>query len=177
MASMRLKQKWHAIIATAGMASFRMTGRSGPTVSEPGVPATLVMAPEATGAPGRGSTRRANRAAVSRLVVVQRAVRAVHQDLERCPVPRMHRDADADRERRLLAIARHPVRDPAGDVPRGRVAGLGQHERELVAAEPSGSVDAAAGAEQIGRASCRERVESAGGARAFKRRGGTKVDV
>src|SRR2546430_13646798 len=56
MASMRLKQKWHAIIATAGAASFRMTGRSGPTVSAPGVRVVLIMAPEATGAPARGST-------------------------------------------------------------------------------------------------------------------------
>src|SRR5438046_10530242 len=40
--SMRLKEKWHAIIATAGAASRRITGRSGPTVSEPGVRATVV---------------------------------------------------------------------------------------------------------------------------------------
>src|SRR3989442_6497 len=44
MASMRLKQKWHAIIATAGAASFRMTGWSGPTVSAPGVRVVLAMA-------------------------------------------------------------------------------------------------------------------------------------
>src|SRR5947208_15904831 len=40
--SMRLKEKWHAIIATAGAASRRITGRSGPTVSEPGGRATVV---------------------------------------------------------------------------------------------------------------------------------------
>src|SRR2546427_3371733 len=31
----RLKEKWHAIIATAGAASRKTTGRSGPVVSEP----------------------------------------------------------------------------------------------------------------------------------------------
>src|SRR5205807_2154679 len=46
--SIRLKQKWQAIIATAGAASCRMTGRSGPTVSDPGTRVALVMAPEAT---------------------------------------------------------------------------------------------------------------------------------
>src|SRR5205807_362988 len=56
--SIRLKQKWQAIIATAGAASCRMTGRSGPTVSDPGARVTLVMAPQATGAWRRGSTRR-----------------------------------------------------------------------------------------------------------------------
>src|SRR6184192_3797358 len=40
--SMRLKEKWHAIIATAGAASRRITGRSGPTVSEPCGRATVV---------------------------------------------------------------------------------------------------------------------------------------
>src|SRR5882762_9936975 len=35
MLSIRLKEKWHAIIATAGAASPRTTGRSGPVVSEP----------------------------------------------------------------------------------------------------------------------------------------------
>src|SRR2546428_10547663 len=39
---MRLREKWPAIIATAGAASRRITGRSGPTVSEPGVRATVV---------------------------------------------------------------------------------------------------------------------------------------
>src|SRR5437879_3609540 len=35
MLSIRLKEKWHAIIATAGAASRNTTGRSGPVVSEP----------------------------------------------------------------------------------------------------------------------------------------------
>src|SRR2546428_9611994 len=35
MLSIRLKEKWHAIIATAGAASRRTIGRSGPVVSEP----------------------------------------------------------------------------------------------------------------------------------------------
>ena len=35
MLSMRLKEKWHAIMATAGAASRNTTGRSGPVVSEP----------------------------------------------------------------------------------------------------------------------------------------------
>src|SRR5205823_1929864 len=54
--SIRLKQKWQAIIATAGAASCRMTGRSGPTVSDPGTRMALVMAPQTTGARRRGST-------------------------------------------------------------------------------------------------------------------------
>src|SRR5438876_11964441 len=57
IASMRLKQKWHAIIATAGTARRRMTGRSGPRVSEPAGRATVVMEAEATEAGGGGSTR------------------------------------------------------------------------------------------------------------------------
>src|SRR5216117_1197268 len=57
IASMRLKQKWHAIIATAGTARRRMTGRSGPTVSEPAGRATVAMEAEARGAEGGGSTR------------------------------------------------------------------------------------------------------------------------
>src|SRR3989442_1008026 len=101
MASMRLKQKWHAIIATAGAASFRMTGRSGPTVSAPGVRVVLVMAPEATGAPGRGSTSGFfSPVATAGLGVVQRAIRRVHERLERRPVARMHGHADAHGERR-----------------------------------------------------------------------------
>src|SRR5437870_9983457 len=77
MVSMRLKQKWHAIIATAGAASFRMTGRSGPTVSAPGVRVVLIMAPEATGAPARGSTSGFfDPVATACLAVVQRAVRS-----------------------------------------------------------------------------------------------------
>src|SRR2546425_4743667 len=35
MLSIRLKEKWHAIIATAGAASRKTTDRSGPVVSEP----------------------------------------------------------------------------------------------------------------------------------------------
>src|SRR5262245_35814329 len=35
MLSMRLKEKWHAIIATAGAARRSTTGRSGPVVSAP----------------------------------------------------------------------------------------------------------------------------------------------
>src|SRR5213592_5129507 len=35
MLSIRLKEKWHAIIATAGAASRKTTGRSGPVVSDP----------------------------------------------------------------------------------------------------------------------------------------------
>src|SRR2546422_3692656 len=35
MLSIRLKEKWHAIIATAGAASRKTTGRSGPAVSAP----------------------------------------------------------------------------------------------------------------------------------------------
>src|SRR5712671_7627758 len=35
MLSIRLKEKWHAIIATAGAASRRTTGRSAPVVSDP----------------------------------------------------------------------------------------------------------------------------------------------
>src|SRR3989454_1986808 len=109
MASMRLKQKGHAIIATAGAASLRMTGRSGPTVSAPGVRVVLVMAPEATGAPGRGSTSGFFCPAVAAcLGVVQRAVRGVEERLERRPVARVHGDADAHRERRPLAVPRHP---------------------------------------------------------------------
>src|SRR5437879_10742149 len=42
MLSIRLKQKWHAIIATAGAARRRMTGRSGPTVSVPAGRARVV---------------------------------------------------------------------------------------------------------------------------------------
>src|SRR2546421_10451815 len=56
--TLRVKQKWQAILATAGAASCRMTGRSGPTVSDLGAWVTLVMAPQATGAWRRGSTRR-----------------------------------------------------------------------------------------------------------------------
>src|SRR5438132_13287956 len=142
MASMRLKQKWHAIIATAGAASFRMTGRSGPMVRAPGVRVVLVMAPEATGAPGRGSTHGFFcPAAPACLTVVQRAVRGVQERLERRPVARMHGDADAHRERRLLAVPRHPVGDAPGHVPRRRIPRLGQHQRELVPAEARGGVD------------------------------------
>src|SRR5690349_22526393 len=91
--SMRLNEKWQAIIATAGAASFRMTGRRGPTVSEPGVRATLVMAPEATGAPGRGSTRRVLRARLAtRLRLVQRAIGRVHQRFECRAVARVYGD-------------------------------------------------------------------------------------
>src|SRR3989442_8445845 len=57
MLSIRLKQKWHAIIATAGAARRRMTGRSGPTVRVPGGRARVVMGAEGTGAGGGGSTR------------------------------------------------------------------------------------------------------------------------
>src|SRR2546425_8958207 len=35
MLSIRLKEKWHAIIATAGAASRKTMGRSGPVVSAP----------------------------------------------------------------------------------------------------------------------------------------------
>src|SRR5438094_9365558 len=99
MASMRLKQKWHAIIATAGAASFRMTGRSGPTVSAPGVRVVLIMAPEATGAPARGSTSGlVDPVATACLAVVQRAVRGIQQRLERRPVARQRCHDDAQRE-------------------------------------------------------------------------------
>src|SRR6185295_11248456 len=37
MLSMRLNEKWHAIIATAGAASRNTMGRSGPIVSAPGL--------------------------------------------------------------------------------------------------------------------------------------------
>jgi len=36
MLSIRLKEKWHAIIATAGAARLTTARRSGPTVSRPG---------------------------------------------------------------------------------------------------------------------------------------------
>src|SRR5207247_6407012 len=101
MASMRLKQKWHAILATAGAARFRMPGRSGPTVSAPGVRVVLIMAPEATGAPARGSTSGFfDPVATACLAVVQRAVRGIQERLERDPVARMHGHADAHGERR-----------------------------------------------------------------------------
>src|SRR6266513_4084129 len=149
MASMRLKQKWHAIIATAGAASFRMTGRSGPTVRAPGVRVVLVMAPEATGAPGRGSTSRFfYPAATAGFGVVQRTVRGIQERLERRPVARMHGDPDAHGERRLFAVPRHAVGDAPGHVPRRRVPGLGQDQRELVPAEPRSRVDPPAGTEQ-----------------------------
>src|SRR2546422_11291097 len=116
MASMRLKQKWHAIMATAGAASFRMTGRSGPTVSEPGVRATLVMAPEATGAPGRGSTSGAVRAAaMACLALVEGAVRRIQQGFERRTVARVHGHADAHGQGRLLAVPRHAFGHAPGD--------------------------------------------------------------
>src|SRR5947207_1978383 len=35
MLSIKLKEKWHAIIATAGAASRKTTGRRGPVVSDP----------------------------------------------------------------------------------------------------------------------------------------------
>src|SRR5256885_11528614 len=54
IASMRLKQKWHAIIATAGAASRRITGRSGPTVSAPADRAVVVTTP---GPPDRETAR------------------------------------------------------------------------------------------------------------------------
>src|SRR5256712_7249208 len=112
MASMRLKQKWHAIIATAGAASFRMTGRSGPTVSAPGVRVVLVMAPEATGGPGRGSTSGFFcPGAAACLAVVQRAVRGVQERLERRPVARMHAHPDSHGERRLCADPPPSARD------------------------------------------------------------------
>src|SRR6266480_1611062 len=121
MASMRLKQKWHAIIATAGAASFRMTGRSAP-----GVRVVLIMAPEATGAPAWGSTSGFFApAATACLAVVQRAVRGVQEPLERGPVARMHGHADAHGERRLLAVPRHQVGDAPGHVPRRRIPRLG----------------------------------------------------
>src|SRR5207244_1082622 len=134
-------------MATAGAASFRMTGRSGPTVREAGVPATLVMAPEATGAPGRVSTSGSRRAAVSGFVVVQRVIGGVHQRLERGPVAWMNGDADADGEGRLLAVPRHPLGHPPRHVPCRGVARLGRHQGELVPAEAGGGGDAAAGAE------------------------------
>src|SRR5256884_6084988 len=141
MASMRLKQKWHAIIAPAGAASFRMTGRSGPTVSAPGVRVVLIMAPEATGAPAWGSTSGFFApAATACLAVVQRAVRGVQEPLERGPVARMHGHADAHGERRLLAVPRHPGGDAPGHVPRPRIPRLGQHQRALVPAEARGGV-------------------------------------
>src|SRR5437762_11644822 len=105
MASMRLKQKWHAIIATAGAARFRMTGRSGPTVSAPGVRLVLAMAPEATGAPGRGPTSGFfSPGAAARLGVVQGAVRGVQERLERRPAARMHGHPAAHRQRRLPPV-------------------------------------------------------------------------
>src|SRR2546426_5008456 len=119
MASMRLKQKWHAIIATAGAASFRMTGRSGPTVSAPGVRVVLVMAPEATGGPGRGSTSGFFcPGAAACLAVVQRAVRGVQERLERRPVARMHGHPDAHGERRLRPVP--PPPGPAAPGPPAR---------------------------------------------------------
>src|SRR5881396_1882949 len=149
MASMRLKQKWHAIIATAGAASFRMTGRSGPTVSAPGVRVVLIMAPEATGAPARGSTSWFfDPVATACLAVVQRAVCGIQERLERRPVARMHGHADAHGERRLLTVPRHAVGNAPGHVPRRRVPGLGQDQRELVSTEPRSRVDPPAGAEQ-----------------------------
>src|SRR3989475_6716541 len=135
MASMRLKQKWHAIIATAGAASFRMTGRSGPTVSAPGVRVVLIMAPEATGAPAWGSTSGFFApAATACLAVVQRAVRGVQEPLERGPVARMHGHADAHGERRLLAVPRPPAGDAPGHLPCSRIPPLGQHPAELAPA-------------------------------------------
>src|SRR5207245_9282741 len=124
MASMRLKQKWHAIIATAGAASFRMTGRSGPTVSAPGVRVVLIMAPEATGAPARGSTSGFfDPVATACLAVVQRAIRGIQERLERGAVARMHGHADAHGERRVDSFPRHPVGAPAGQTARARLPG------------------------------------------------------
>src|SRR5437660_9906355 len=118
MASMRLKQKWHAIIATAGAASFRMTGRSGPTVSAPGVRVVLIMAPEATGAPARGSTSGFfDPVATACLAVVQRAILGIQDRLELGPVARMHGHTDAHGERRLLAVPRHPAGAAPGLAP------------------------------------------------------------
>src|SRR5213592_2174630 len=55
MLSIRLKQKWHAIIATAGAARRRMTGRSGPTVRVPAGRARVVTVQrQGAGAGGGG---------------------------------------------------------------------------------------------------------------------------
>src|SRR5256886_3724730 len=132
MASMRWKQKWHAIIATAGAASFRMTGRSGPTVSAPGVRVVLIMAPEATGAPARGSTSGFfDPVATACLAVVQRAVRGVQERLERGPVARMHGHADAHGERRPLPRPRPPAGGAPGPAPPPRIPPLGPHQRAI----------------------------------------------
>src|SRR6266498_1859785 len=68
--SMRLKQKWHAIIATAGAASRRITGRSGPTVSEPGVRATVDTGGKLPGRAAGGQRARSRLAADQLLTVI-----------------------------------------------------------------------------------------------------------
>src|SRR5438445_2496576 len=72
----------------------------------------------------------------ARLRVVQRAVRRIEEAFERRPIARVDGHADAHRDHRLLAIACHPIGDPARHVPRRRVARLRQHHGELVTAEP-----------------------------------------
>src|SRR2546422_8244397 len=133
---MRLKEKWQAIIATAGAASRRMTGRSGPTVSDPRRGrSTVVMAPQATGAGRQGSTSARFRLA-ARLALVEDLIRRREEGFERHAVPGVHRHADAHRDRRLLAVPRHSLLHPTGHEPRGVLPRLREDDGELVAPEP-----------------------------------------
>src|SRR5437879_11230224 len=72
----------------------------------------------------------------ARLRVVQRAVRRIEEAFERRPIARVDGHADAHRNRRLLAIACHPIGYPARHVARRRVARLRKHPRDHGATEP-----------------------------------------
>jgi len=159
MASIRLKQKWHANHRHRRRRELQDDGPERPTVSAPGGRVVLVMARSYRG--GRAGGQRAGcfcPAARCGFGVVQRAVRGVQECLERRAVARMHGHADADGERRLLAVPRHPLGDAPGHVPRRRIPCLGQYQGELVPAEPRGGVDPPARAEQRFRTRRRARL-------------------
>src|SRR5437879_12577049 len=91
---MRLNEKWHAIMATAGTASRRITGGRGPTVSEPGVRATVVMVREATAADGGGATRQRTLGFARRRRLLSYSDRSAALDRDP-PESRSRRDAAA----------------------------------------------------------------------------------